>query len=244
MTPDEVWANIERLTPDRVGPRGAPCDQLVLSGVPEPEAAALASVVRRARAVGVQRVTLHLGRGLGLLDSPLGVEADVRSVVVRTVDEALALGARASRIDVVVPLSHDGVAALPAIAAALAPLSPRRLVLTWPLVDDDPPPRAAVAVAAIASVAPSLIRAGVEVGVKGIPACLLAGAAPSWRSANRVYVDADHQGAAALLFFPDVVRFRKEDVCRFCDASPRCDGVPAAWADLGLHGALAPITSG
>ena len=45
----------------------------------------------------------------------------------------------------------------------------------------------------------------------------------------------------ALLFFPGVVRFAKPDVCRFCAAATRCDGVIAAWLDRGLAGVLRPL---
>jgi hypothetical protein len=79
-------------------------------------------------------------------------------------------------------------------------------------------------------VLPKLSDAGVRVAVKGLPACYLG----EWkhlagRTANRWYVDADHQLDRALLFFPDVVAFHKGEACRFCPADGACDGFFATY---------------
>jgi hypothetical protein len=42
-------------------------------------------------------------------------------------------------------------------------------------------------------------------------------------------VDADHQCDEALLFFPDVVAFHKDEVCRFCPGDSACDGFFATY---------------
>jgi hypothetical protein len=54
-------------------------------------------------------------------------------------------------------------------------------------------------------------------------------------------VDADHQAESALLFFPDVVRFHKADVCRFCSANGNCDGFFATYLRRAGFPALQPI---
>ena len=86
--------------------------------------------------------------------------------------------------------------------------------------------------------------AGIASGVKGLPACRLTRPDRLWRSANRLYVDVDHQRDDALLFFPDVVRFTKSDRCRFCSADARCDGAPEAWVAAGLAGPFTPLEPG
>ena len=59
---------------------------------------------------------------------------------------------------------------------------------------------------------PLLTQAGVQVDLKGLPSCYLGElAALNRRSANRWYVDADHQLDQALMFFPDVVSFHKDE---------------------------------
>ena len=87
-----------------------------------------------------------------------------------------------------------------------------------------------------------LLTAGIDVGLKGLPACRLTRHRERmWRSRNRWYVDAGHQRDKALLFFPDVTRFAKADACRFCSWSDRCDGAPDAWLRAGLAGTLTPV---
>ena len=92
------------------------------------------------------------------------------------------------------------------------------------------------------AVAP-LEAAKVAWGIKGLPACRLGALSDRlWRSGNRWYVDAEHQGTEALLFFPDVLRFAKGDACRFCALDGKCDGVPEPWLAAGLAGRLEPVT--
>lgn len=67
--------------------------------------------------------------------------------------------------------------------------------------------------------------------VKGIPPCLIPSLHKhstnvhiSSKTSNRWYVDADHQCDNALLFFPALLQFHKDDQCRFCTLNTQCDG--------------------
>jgi hypothetical protein len=87
-----------------------------------------------------------------------------------------------------------------------------------------------MALQAIKQVVPMLQAAGVRVDIKGLPACYLGEFSPLLRrTVNRWYVDADHQLGKALMFFPDVVAFYKEEDCRFCTADAQCDGFFATY---------------
>ncbi len=70
-----------------------------------------------------------------------------------------------------------------------------------------------------------------HIQVKGIPPCLISSLHKnatnihiSSKTSNRWYVDADHQCDEALLFFPDLLQFHKDDQCRFCTLNTQCDG--------------------
>lgn len=246
LTPDEVEGNLRHFTEGRRGPRSCPCRGLVLAGVEDPEP--LVPLVERARGWGVDRVVLHLGAAAPRLAGTALAEAvDERVARVASVDEARALEGLGA-LDVVVLLEAPVLPELRAIADVLAGGAARRVVFTWPLAGDDVPP----AVDAAAAVRPALDRlrdAGVQAGVKGIPLCTLAPRPVDlerweprvWRSPNRFYVDADHQHDAALVFFPELVRFAKADSCRWCTALERCDGVVDAWLRRGLAGPLVPL---
>lgn len=244
LADDEVLANVEHFTVLRRGPRTAPCTGLVLAGVDLHGRPGLAGVVDRARAWGVTRVTLHLSRGerRALAASPLARRVDAVALVVRDAHD-LADVAALPRVTAVVLLDEPGLHRLGSLAAGLAGARPDRVVFTWPLHGSRPPPHARRVAEALRSAFAPLDAAGVPAGVKGLPLCVLgAEARPRlWRSANRYYVDAAHQRDRALLFFPDVVRFEKGDVCRFCVASQACDGAPAAWMERGLTGPLEPV---
>jgi hypothetical protein len=72
--------------------------------------------------------------------------------------------------------------------------------------------------------------AGVTARIKGLAACHLGDQAHRLaKTENRYYVDADHQQDQALLFFPDVVRFFKDDACRYCNLDGACDGFFATY---------------
>ena len=87
-----------------------------------------------------------------------------------------------------------------------------------------------------------LERAGLDITIKGLPGCYLGRMAGYMhRSANRWYVDADHQLDGAVLFFPRVVSFTKQESCRFCKVNDRCDGFFATYLKRPGFPALEPI---
>ncbi len=131
-------------------------------------------------------------------------------------------------------LSAANLPMLEAIARVLLRTQTRMVSFTYPFPVDgsvaaEVPPPAAV-MAALGRVLPGLMAAGVQVDIKGLPRCYLGPwAACARRTGNRWYVDADHQTAGALLFFPDVVAFFKGEDCRFCTADAACDGFFATY---------------
>lgn len=57
-------------------------------------------------------------------------------------------------------------------------------------------------------------------------------------------MDADHQQSKALLFFPDVVAFHKDEACRFCRLDTSCDGFFAAYLRRPGFKPLEPVEQG
>lgn len=247
LTDAELVHNLRHFTVHQQGPRTRPCTALVISGASLPEHPSLASILAQARQWGVQRITLHLGRGqrAALVGSPLQERVDAVAMGVSTPEDAhdVEFLARTSLfVSAAVVLSDDHLARLPELARSLARARPQRVVLTWPLPPAQPPPPAQRVVAALPEAMAILDAAGIQVGIKGLPVCALGDLGDRlWRSGNRWYVDAEHQGDEALLFFPDVLRFSKVEDCRFCRADLRCDGVPDRWLALGLAGRLEAV---
>lgn len=246
LSRDELIANLRHFTLGMRGPRTRACDALVLSGLALDGLDGLEDVLRDAREWGLKRVTLHAGA----LDVPtlvrgLDRQIDAAAVTVRSVSEAQALAAWHPvnvGVTAVVPLIESVLGECEAICRALVEARPERVVLTWPFpTAATRPPTAARAASVVPGFIDALDAAAINVGVKGLPACSLGGADRLWRSHNRWYVDAEHQLGEAILFFPDVVRFAKEDACRYCLAESRCDGVPDAWLRHGLVEALVPF---
>lgn len=255
LTDAEITANLRHFTIDRRGPRARACTGVVLSGVDAARRPEIGAILADARGWGVTRITLHLGKGDrdALVGSAVGRAIDAVAVTVtedRDVADVAALarvggyGGSAMSVSAVVPLDEATLPRLDHLADGLAAVRAARVVLTWPLPDGStaPPPHADRVAAALIGSVNALEAAGVEVIVKGLPACRLASLASRVsRTGNRWYVDADHQGEGALLFFPDVVRFARVDECRFCAAADRCDGVPEAWARARIVGPLRAI---
>ena len=248
MPTAEVQDNLRYFT--AAGPRVIPVDAVVFTGVGAASRPDLVELCGYARERGVGRVTLHAGvEDLeGLLTRELPV-----NLVVLPLQPAEAYGAVSAGAEVVqacrergIPVASNTVltpAALPmlqAVARVAVQGGVQSHGFTFPFpvdgqAEDIPPaPRA---VAAGAPAVRLLTEAGVRVWLKGLPGCYLGAAglsAPTsagsaltdliHRSANRWYVDADHQRERALMFFPDVVAFFKEDTCRFCALDGRCDG--------------------
>jgi hypothetical protein len=245
MSAKALASNLAFFSTER-GVRERRCTALVISGAgvwADPE---LMDPLCAAPQMGFDRITRHLppGEAQAFLHSPIANVVTSVAIPVRTTSETAAVGVLATghsaHVTAVVPLDAQGVSHCAALAKALADVRPDRVVFTWPLTGDRPPPAEQAARVAEAA-CETLAAAGVVAGVKGLPACRLEQPNRLWRSANRWYVDVDHQRDRALLFFPSVVRFVKGDACRFCAADARCDGAPAAWVDAGLAGSFEPL---
>ena len=242
MPTDEVEANLQHFA--TAGTRGAACHSLVLSGVGVAGREDLPGLCGSARALGMQRITLHAGvEDLGRIASDtLPVDLLVLPLQPGESGATLAAGARALAhareagvaVAANASLTPENVRMLAAIGRVAVAGRAASLTFTFPFPVDGahasdvvPAPRA---VAALREVVPAAAAAGVRVAIKGLPVCYLGElAAHAGRTANRWYVDADHQLDRALLFFPDVVAFHKEELCRFCAADDRCDGFFASY---------------
>lgn len=247
LSPAELAANIDHFTVGLRGPRTAPCTGLVLSGAGVATRPDLPAALDRARAQGVGHVVLHLGEGdlapaataprhldalagrVDVLVVPLQPEHDPARGV-RAVSLARERGIRVASNTV---LRAPALARLPDAVDLLIALRPDAVTLTHPFPAGVDPgmiaPLSRIR-AALDAALPRLDAAQLPARIKGLPACHLGPHAQRLgRTANRWYVDAEHQGAAALLFFPDVVAFHKDDACRYCPADARCDGSFAAW---------------
>jgi hypothetical protein len=229
MTPAEVADAVLFFTRGQRGPRGTPCDTLVVSGAHGHE---LADAVALARAEGVRQVVVHVsGR------EPAPAWADELVSFVREPGDVHAALAGHS---VVVPLDDNELPARAAALARLGEVGPRRVVLTWPFPPSGKPADAALVAALLGQMDGWMGQ--VPWQVKGLPACLAGPfAARRRRTRNRWYVDADHQGARAVLFFPDIARYAKVDRCRFCAADEVCDGAPAGWVTGETERLLQPM---
>lgn len=238
LSDDELVANVAHFA--RPGPRGIPADRVVVSGVTGPRVAEVVALVPRLRQAGAAVITAHAEPA----DAAAWASVDQVAVTVR---EAAPLP---PGLVVTVPLEGAVLPRLGGLLASVRDTRPARVVIAWPYPDGGPPPPP------VAEVVDALIDVRSVLGalpfaLKGLPVCLLAPlrrtipdlGAHATRTRNRWYVDADHQGADALLFVPDVLRFAKADGCRFCELDGRCDGVAAAWHRLGLSGPLLPIHS-
>ncbi len=237
MSTAEVADNLRWFT--AASTRGLPCDAVVLSGQGVPARPDLPELVALARSLGVTRVTLHVG--LEDLAGPVVAGVDRQVLPVRlgpggADPAALAAAFEAARaagvaVDANVPLPAEALPLVSdAVAIALRGAASVTFTYPFPTGGAEAPPPVAEAVAALRAAVPRVEAAGIPVGIKGLPACWLGPLARHLRrSANRWYVDADHQKEGALLFFPGVVAFAKADPCRFCAADAACDGFFPAW---------------
>jgi hypothetical protein len=192
----------------------------------------------------MERVTLHAGvEDLARL-TPAQLPIDVLVLPLQPGESGatLAAGARALAhareagiaVATNATLTPENIRMLAAIGRVAVAGRAASLTFTFPFPVDGahasdvvPAPRA---VAALREVVPTVTRAGVRVAIKGLPACYLGElAVHAGRTANRWYVDADHQLDRALLFFPDVVAFHKGESCRFCPSNEGCDGFFATY---------------
>jgi hypothetical protein len=237
LSPTEVVEQLRWFTLGQRGPRGTPCDGVVLSGVPDARMAEVGDAVTASRQSGVQRVVLHTRHDLeapAWADEVVAILSDASTPIVGGAGRVLVLVLERTGAS-----DHERLTRL--LDRALA-ARPARIVFSWPFPPRGAPLPAAEVVVWLDAVAADLDASGVAWAIKGLPACLIGrfGGRQS-RTRNRWYVDADHQGSAARLFHPDVVRYAKADACRFCVHDAVCDGVAQAWFDLGLSGALRPV---
>lgn len=243
MTDAEIEANLEFFTRGMSGPRTAPSTHLVLSGVGVAARASTPGLLDRARSLGMEHIVLHVGSEdlSAFAASRFRGRVDVVVVPVQAGTDTLAQGThvieqcRAQGIDVVANtlLSAAALPSLLSTSRALVRACPTSVTFTHPFPTGD---QAAVVAApaavraALREAVPEMERAGIRVAIRGLPACYLPGLEHlAGRSANRWYVDADHQGDEAILFFPGVARFHKVDACRFCRLDGACDGFFAAY---------------
>ncbi|MCB9690576.1 MAG: hypothetical protein H6736_02070 [Alphaproteobacteria bacterium] len=234
LEPDEIAANLRAFTTGRDTTRSRPCTRLVISGCGDAD---LAPAVAFARELGVEHVTLH---GTARPDVLGGVDR----IAIRAVEPSAILSAPDQvPVTLVVPTVDGVLADLEPLVAAVLARRPESTVFSWPF----PGPGVTVSGvdAVLAAVRPAvhvLREAGLDARIGGLPACL-GGPEPAHRTRNRFYVDADHQLADALLFFPDVVALAKPDTCRVCAFTAWCDGVARAWLEGGVVGLPEPIAS-
>jgi hypothetical protein len=253
MDTDEIRANLVHFTSP--GPRGQPVDELVLSGVGVASRPDLAELCALARGRGVGRIVLHAGvedlaafrpdrAVVNLLILPVQPGESTASLAAAA--DALARCREAGiRTVANTQLSSEALPLLVAAARAAGRRGAAGHTFTYPFpVDGASALHAPSPARAVLHLRPAVAEAqsaGVSPAIRGIPACLLADLGGlAGRTRNRWYVDADHQLDRALLFFPDVTAFHKEEACRFCAADARCDGFFATYLRRPGFGRLTP----
>ena len=244
MSPEELAENIRHFTQGLQGTRSVPCTGLVLSGVGVARREDVPKAVELARSLGIQNVVLHAGgediptldpiRFAGLVDRlvvPVQPESGQLAAIPRMVAGVKAVGLQLSANTV---LTSNALQRLAPAARVLAKAGPDSLTFTYPFPitgnESTSAPLPKRVMTALRGVLPALDDAGIDVQIKGLPACHLEGEAHRLaKTQNRYYVDADNQTTDALLFFPDVVRFHKSEGCRHCAADHACDGFFATY---------------
>ncbi len=244
MAAEEVVDNIRYFTQGLQGPRTQPCTALVLSGVGVASRSDTTAAIDLARDQGIERVVLHVGvEDLDSLDIerfcssvdtlvvPVQPDGGILTSAATTIAAARDAGLRVAANT---SLTENVLQALPSIARVLASAAPSTMTFTYPFpingseATSAPPPSRTLA--ALRPALDTLDAAGVETFIKGLPACHLGGDARRLgKTGNRYYVDADHQQEAALMFFPDVASFYKDEACRFCSMDDSCDGFFATY---------------
>ncbi len=244
MSADELLENIRYFTVHMRTPRTTPCTGLVLSGVGVANRPDTLPAIALARSEGVESVVLHVGvEDLDTFDAHR-FQDTVNTLVVPVQPDTGALTASARaissarqaglRVAAHTSLTPKALPSLSSVARILSAAQPAAMTFTYPFpingneARDAPVPQRTMT--ALRPALDILDAAKVSVSVKGLPACHLGQDAHRLgKTGNRWYVDADHQQADALLFFPDVVAFYKDEVCRFCSADGDCDGFFATY---------------
>ncbi len=258
MSVEEIRANLRYFTEGMTGPRTQPCTGLVLSGVGVAARDDIPPLVVEARAWGIEEVVLHVGvEDLQRFDAEgWRNHADVLVVPIQpgTVGGQLESAVQAMRnakregfrLYANTVLNDRALDRLKVIGRLLIAANPDGVTFTYPFPVDGgtsgtaPPPGRTLA--ALSPVFAALEAAGIEPRIKGLPACYLGALAGRLaRTGNRWYVDADHQKNEALMFFPQVVSFAKDEGCRFCAADERCDGFFATYLRREGYPPLEPV---
>lgn len=239
MSREELLDNLRYFTEGLEGPRTQPCSGLVLSGVGVATRPDIPEAIERARSLGIAWVVMHVGgedlddlapaRFVGLVDTlvtPVQPENGTLVKVCETIARARSAGLKVAANTV---LTANALPSLGRAARPLAKAAPDSMTFTYPFPingnEATSAPNPGRVMSALRPALAELDRAGVSAQIKGLPACHLGRDAHRLgRTSNRYYVDADHQTTDALVFFPDVVRFHKDDVCRFCTQNEQCDG--------------------
>ncbi len=253
----EMVANLRYFTELQRGPRTAPCTALVLSGIGLLAQPDTRPVLREARRLGMAHVVLHAGpedldgfdvdtwRGLvDVLVVPL--QPDLGGQSLASGAQAVASCQQAGiRVAVNTVLHTETIQGLGIAIDLVRRLLPDSVTLSFPFPrdgDQATPPTPRLLLPALESAVSALEAAGISPRLKGLPACYLGGLAGHLSpSANRFYVDADHQQVDALMFFPDVLAFHKADCCRFCSLDGSCDGFFSRWLGLAGFPPLEPV---
>ncbi|MBL8617402.1 MAG: hypothetical protein JNM72_17465 [Deltaproteobacteria bacterium] len=235
LDPRELVDNILWFTAGSRGPRTRPCDTLVLTGAGLATRGDLPAAVLIGRAEGIRRVVMHVDIDdlEAVAEAELGASADALALRVGAGPERLRAlaairraAARGQEVRASLLLEEADLDAIPALGLEVVAAGARGVQLSYPFPGGPPPPPVPAAAAAAEALLDAL-PAEVSASIKGLPACVLrptSAARASWRTPNRWYVDAHHQRDKAVLFLPEVVRFAKADLCRFCALDSRCDG--------------------
>ena len=258
MSAEELAQNIRHFTEGLQGTRSTPCTGLVLSGVGVARRDDVPAAIQLARSLGIEQVVLHAGgediptlnpdRFTGLVDRlvvPVQPESGQLAAIPRMVTRAKAVGLRLSTNTV---LTSNALQHLAPAARVMAKAGPDSLTFTYPFPitgnESTTAPLPKRVMTALRGILPALDQAGIQVQIKGLPACHLDEQAHRLaKTQNRYYVDADNQRRDALLFFPDVVRFHKSDGCRHCTADNSCDGFFATYLRRPGFPSLQPISA-
>ena len=257
MSSEELMNNIHFFTTGMKGPRSAPCTTLVLSGVGVASRQDTPTVIEAARERGIGTVVLHVGgedlnridvgRFGGIVDTlviPVQPESAALADINRVIREAhqVELSVAANTV-----LTANALPGLARSARAIGRAKPESITYTYPFPingnESTNAPTPARVMSALRPALAELDRNAVQSRIKGLPACHLGDDAHRLgRTSNRYYVDADHQCADAMMFFPDVVRFFKNEACRFCTMDGDCDGFFATYLRRPGFPALEPVS--
>ena len=258
MSTDELMANIAYFTEGLRGPRSQACRGLVLSGVGVASRDDIPDAISFARSQEIEWVVLHVGgedlqtvtpsRFAGLVDTLVTPVQPESGELIQVCDFITSARGGGLKVAANTVLTANALPALRRSVRPLAKAAPETMTFTYPFpingneATSAPNPTRVMAV--LRPVMSALDQAGVNVQIKGLPACHLGEDAHRLgRTSNRYYVDADHQMQDALTFFPDVVRFHKGEVCRFCALSGSCDGFFSTYLRRPGFPPLRPIES-